>query len=135
MESCTLGTRDRSARNCSCVITSRPIEAEGLRNVTSPGGAGCCPLPDKPPAPCPAWRAEQNRTFSFLSAEGIQCGVFACVKRCSLGYVVLRHAVEIWQRVIDGGERALCAYPSLGFLKPETVAYIYLHFCVPYVEL
>lgn len=36
----TLGTRERVARNCSCAISKKPMEADGLRNVESPGGGG-----------------------------------------------------------------------------------------------
>lgn len=81
VESCTLGTRDRSARNCSCDITSMPMEAEGLRNVTSPGGAGC-PLADNPPAPCPAWCAGQE----FRTISGGEGGSSKRVARLGLGF-------------------------------------------------
>lgn len=57
VDSWTLGTRDRSAENWSCVMTRRPMEADGLRNVTPPGGGG---LLAKAPIPCLAYAHGMN---------------------------------------------------------------------------
>lgn len=50
----TLATKERVARNCSCAITAKPREAEGLRNVASPGGGVFTPFVAKPAIAFPA---------------------------------------------------------------------------------